>query len=85
MKFVLGSNSQQASIGSDNGLEQNKPQSIVWTNGDLVNWRIYGSFGYSASRILALAAGKCDFDGVKMHSCVHRVCPSPGTPITNKD
>ena len=34
-------------IGSDNGLASNMRQAIVWTNEDLVYWRIYASLGLS--------------------------------------
>ena len=33
--------SQGSSIGSGNGLAPNRRQAIVWTNADLINWRIY--------------------------------------------
>ena len=39
------SNWQYTSIGSDNGLAPNRPQSITWTNDDLVHWRIYVALG----------------------------------------
>ena len=35
----------QSSISSDNGLGCKRPQAIIWTNGDLVYWRIYASLG----------------------------------------
>ena len=41
----LGSNEQNAIIGSDNGMVPNKPQAIIWTNACLVHWRIYASPG----------------------------------------
>ena len=34
-----------SSIGSDNGLEPNRPQAIIWTNDGLVYWGIYASLG----------------------------------------
>ena len=37
----LGTNWQHVSIGSDNGLAQFRPQAIVWTNADLIHYRIY--------------------------------------------
>ena len=33
------------SIDSDNGWVPNKPHVIIWTNYDIVYWRIYGSLG----------------------------------------
>ena len=35
-------------LGSDNGLAPNRRQAIIWTNGDLVCWRIYVSIGLDA-------------------------------------
>ena len=45
-KFILllaevcsyGSNWQQVSIGSGNGLAPNRRQAIIWTNADAVHW-----------------------------------------------
>ena len=34
---------QYATIGSDNGLAPNRPQTVVWTNDGLISWRIYAS------------------------------------------
>ena len=39
----LGSNWQQVSIGSDNGLVLNRQQTIIWTKSESVQWHIYGS------------------------------------------
>ena len=39
----LWSNSQYASIGSDNGLAPTRRQAIIWTNVGVLYWRIYGS------------------------------------------
>ena len=33
------------SIGSGNGLAQNKWQAIIWTNDGLFYWHIYASYG----------------------------------------
>ena len=38
-----GSNWQCVLIGSDNGLEPNRRQAIIWSNAFLVCWRIYAS------------------------------------------
>ena len=35
------SNWQLAVIGSDNGLAPNRWQAIIWTNADLIHWRLY--------------------------------------------
>ena len=43
--FLWECNQQQASIGSDNGLAQNRQQAIIWTNDDIVFLRIYVPFG----------------------------------------
>ena len=32
-------------MGSVNGLAPNRRQTIIWTNGDLIHWRIYASLG----------------------------------------
>ena len=42
-----GSNYQYASIGSDDGLAPIRGQAIIWTNGDLVYWRIYASLCFN--------------------------------------
>ena len=39
------SNKQYSSIGLDNGLAQNRLQSIIWTNADPIHWRIYAALG----------------------------------------
>ena len=36
-----GSNQQYSSIGSDSCLALGKRQTIIWTNADLIHWRIY--------------------------------------------
>ena len=36
---------QYSSIGSDNGLAQNKRQAIIWSNADPINWCIYMPLG----------------------------------------
>ena len=33
------------SIGLDNGLAPNRRQAIIWTNADLIDWRIYMALG----------------------------------------
>ena len=33
------------SIGSENGLAPNRRQAIIWTNTDLIHWRIYVALG----------------------------------------
>ena len=38
-----GSNWQQTSVGSDDGLEPNRQQAIIWTNDGIVHWQIYAS------------------------------------------
>ena len=43
--YSLESNWQDISTGPDNGLMPNRWQAIIWTNGGLVYWHIYGSFG----------------------------------------
>ena len=43
--FSKGSNWQQASIGSGNGLAPSRRQTITWTNHDPVRWRIYVALG----------------------------------------
>ena len=40
-----GSNWQYLSIGSVNGLAPNRRQAIIWTNADLIHWRIYTAPG----------------------------------------
>ena len=40
-----GSNQQNSSSGSDNGLVPIRRQAIIWTNYGLVYWRIYASLG----------------------------------------
>ena len=40
-----GSNWQQPSIGSDNGLAPNRRQAIIWTNVDPIHWHIYAALG----------------------------------------
>ena len=46
LKFIpKGPNRQFISFGLDNCLMPNKRQAIIWTNGGLVYWRIYASFG----------------------------------------
>ena len=32
-------------MGSDNGLASNRQQTIIWTNADLIHWRIYAELG----------------------------------------
>ena len=39
------SNWQYPSIGLDNGLAPNRRQAIIWTNADLIHWRIYATLG----------------------------------------
>ena len=39
------SNWQYASISSGNGLAPNRRQDIIWTNADLIHWRIYAALG----------------------------------------
>ena len=41
----LGSNQQQSSIGSDNGLALIRQQAIIWANDGLAYWCIYRSLG----------------------------------------
>ena len=41
----LGLSRQYVIIGSDNGLAPNRRQAIIWTNDDLVHWRIHASLG----------------------------------------
>ena len=36
-------NSQQPSIGYDNGLAPNRRQAIIWNNADPIHWRIYAA------------------------------------------
>ena len=36
---------KKKSIGLDNGLALNKQQAIIWTNADLIHWRIYAALG----------------------------------------
>ena len=43
-----GSNSQYASIDSDNGLGPNRWQAIIWANDGLVYWQLYESLCLSA-------------------------------------
>ena len=40
-----GSNWQYPSIGLDNGLAPNRWQAIIWTNVDLIHWRVYAALG----------------------------------------
>ena len=47
-----GSNWQHFSIGLDNDLVPKRRQAIIWTNGGLVYWHIYASFGLNALRTL---------------------------------
>ena len=46
----LGSDSQHARIGSDNGLAPNRRQAIIWTNYGLGYWRIYAPFALNEFR-----------------------------------
>ena len=32
-------------IGLDNGLAPNRRQAIIWTNADMIHWRIYAALG----------------------------------------
>ena len=41
----FGSNWQYGGIGADNGLALNRRQAIIWTNVDMLYWRIYASLG----------------------------------------
>ena len=43
----IGSDWQYVIIGSDNDMETNRRQAIVWTNDDLVFWRMYASRGFN--------------------------------------
>ena len=36
---------QYARIGSDNDLAPSRRQAIIWTNVDLIRWRIYAALG----------------------------------------
>ena len=48
-KYVCGSNGQQATIGSDNGLAPNRRQAIFWTNAGLL---LNGPIGSNFSQLL---------------------------------
>ena len=41
----LGSNRHNGSIVSDDGLAPNRRQAIIWTNVDMLYWRIYAPLG----------------------------------------
>ena len=41
----LGLSRQYVILGSDNGLAPNRRQAVIWTNDDLVHWRIHASLG----------------------------------------
>ena len=41
----LGSNWQQTTIGTENGLSPNRRQAIIWSNYGLVYWRCYPTLG----------------------------------------
>ena len=43
--FILGSNWQYGSIDSDNGLAPKRQQATIWSNVDMLYWRIYASLG----------------------------------------
>ena len=47
MKFVPKGpvDNWQLSIGLDNGLAPNRRQAIIWTNADLMPWRVYAAPG----------------------------------------
>ena len=46
MKFVpKGPIDNKPSTGSDNGLVPNRRQAVIWTNADLIRWRIYAALG----------------------------------------
>ena len=40
-----GSNWQTVRIGSGNGLESIRRQAIIWTNADIIHWRINAALG----------------------------------------
>ena len=43
--MFIGSNWQYVSIGSDDGLAPHRRQTIIWTNADPVQRRIYAALG----------------------------------------
>ena len=45
IKSSLKSDWQYSSSGSDNGLAPHRRQAIIWTNADLIHWRIYAALG----------------------------------------
>ena len=50
-------------IGSGNGLAPNRRQAIIWTNADLIHWRIYAALGggefWLIKKPLAIRDGDC--------------------------
>ena len=69
-----GSNRQQVSIGSDNGLVPNRRRDIIWTNDGLVWWCIYSPLVLSELRwineMLILTANSEDTVGhTETESC----------------
>ena len=62
----LGSNKQQASISSDNGLALNRQQAIILTHDDIVYWRIYASLSLDELKpcipVMNISIQKCSTD-----------------------
>ena len=46
----LKSSWQYGSIGSDNGLDRNMWQAIIWNNVEMLYWHIYASLGLNELR-----------------------------------
>ena len=44
-KFGQASNWQVPIIGLDNAFASNRRQAIIWTNADLIRWRMYTTLG----------------------------------------
>ena len=44
-----------SSIGLDNSLAPNRRQAIIWTNADLIHWRIYAALGIVELMMMAMA------------------------------
>ena len=56
------------SIGSGNGLAPNRRQAIIWTNADLVHWRLYAALGGDGLR------RKCiELDALYVR-CIELIC-----------
>ena len=58
--YFYGSNWQQSSIGSDNGLVPNRQQAIIWTNDGLVHWCKYALLSLNEIPDELIKVGQCN-------------------------